>query len=73
MKISAAQREYYRYTGVSADVERARRGANEHDFARLPKSADAEPENLCEDADRLDECGDGRLPSESSLGGGAAL
>jgi len=37
MKITAAQREYYRYTGVSADVERSGRGSNPHDFTRLPK------------------------------------
>jgi hypothetical protein len=37
MKISAAQREYYRYTGMSADVERGGRGANSHDFTRLAK------------------------------------
>jgi len=36
MKITAAQREYYRYTGVSEDVERRRRGSNSHDFTRLP-------------------------------------
>jgi hypothetical protein len=36
MKISRAQREYYRYTGVSAEAER--KGTNfskERDFSRL--------------------------------------
>lgn len=37
MKITAAQREYYRYLGVSADVERRGRGSNSQDFTRLPK------------------------------------
>jgi hypothetical protein len=37
MKIAAAQREYYRYSGVSADVERRGLGSNSHDFTRLPK------------------------------------
>ena len=35
MKITAAQREYYRYTGVSEDVERRGRGSNSHDFTRV--------------------------------------
>jgi len=42
MKITAAQREYYRYTAVSADVERRGRGSNTHDFTRLPKDKQQE-------------------------------
>jgi len=42
MKISAAQREYYRYTGVSAEVERHGRGANEHDFGQGREAVPAE-------------------------------
>ena len=44
MKITAAQREYYRYTGVSADVERRGRGSNSHDFTRLPRDKQQETE-----------------------------
>jgi len=35
MKITGAQREYYRYTDVSAEVERRGCGSNTHDFTRL--------------------------------------
>ncbi|MGB8116610.1 MAG: hypothetical protein WCF22_22720 [Candidatus Sulfotelmatobacter sp.] len=35
MKITSAQREYYRYTGISAEVERHGTGSTFHDFARL--------------------------------------
>jgi hypothetical protein len=34
VKITSAQREYYRYTGVSADIERHGTGSNWHEFAR---------------------------------------
>jgi hypothetical protein len=37
IKITAAQREYYRYTGVSEEVERRGRGSNSHDFTHAPK------------------------------------
>ena len=36
LKITSAQREYYRYTGVSAEVERHGIGSNRHDFTRVP-------------------------------------
>jgi hypothetical protein len=36
VKITSAQREYYRYTGVSAEVERHGMGSNLHDFTRIP-------------------------------------
>jgi len=42
MKITAAQREYYRYSGVSAGVERRGRGSNSHDFTRVPKDKQQE-------------------------------
>lgn len=35
LKISSAQREYYRYTGISADIERRGAGKNSLDFTRL--------------------------------------
>ena len=35
VKITSAQREYYRYTGISAEVERQGTGSTFHDFARL--------------------------------------
>jgi hypothetical protein len=44
MKITNAQREYYRYTGVSADIERRGRGSNVHDFTRLPNASNSKPE-----------------------------
>ena len=34
VKITSAQREYYRYTGVSADIERHGTGSNWHDTAQ---------------------------------------
>ena len=34
VKITSAQREYYRYTGVSADIERQGTGSNWHDAAQ---------------------------------------
>jgi hypothetical protein len=36
VKITSAQREYYRYTGVSAEVERHGMGSNPRDFPRVP-------------------------------------
>jgi len=38
VKITAAQREYYRYTGVSEDVERRGRGPNSEDFQQKSNS-----------------------------------
>lgn len=35
LKITLAQREYYRYTGVSAEAERRGVGTNSRDFTRL--------------------------------------
>ncbi|MFY9744418.1 MAG: hypothetical protein WA252_07280 [Candidatus Sulfotelmatobacter sp.] len=37
VKITSAQREYYRYTGVSAEVERHGTGSNLRDFVRIPR------------------------------------
>jgi len=37
MKITPAQCEYYRFTGVSEEVERRGHGFNTHDFTCLPK------------------------------------
>jgi len=44
VKITGAEREYYRYTGVSAEVERSGHGSNPHDFTRIPNSGNDEPE-----------------------------
>jgi len=41
MKISAAQREFYRYIGVSADVESKGRGKNLHDLSHLSDGDEA--------------------------------
>jgi hypothetical protein len=38
VKITSAQREYYRYTGVSADVERHRISSSLNDFTPLPNN-----------------------------------
>lgn len=45
MKITAVQREYYRYTGFSAEVERSGRAKNPHDFTRLAKGQELAQED----------------------------
>jgi hypothetical protein len=35
VKITSAQREYYRYTGISAEVERHGTGSTVHGFTRF--------------------------------------
>jgi hypothetical protein len=39
LKITSAEREYYRYTGVSAEAERRGVGKNSPDFSRVRSRA----------------------------------
>jgi len=45
LKITSAQREYYRYTGVSAEVERHGHGSNRQDFSRLSNGEQREQQD----------------------------
>jgi hypothetical protein len=46
LKITSAQREYYRYTGVSAEVQRRNiQYMPRPDFARLPRREQLEEED----------------------------
>lgn len=53
MKISAAQREYYRYTGASAELERQGAGTSRAQLAWVRRSKPEEPPTAVERSNLL--------------------
>ena len=57
MKITAAQREYFRYTGASAEVEQRGMGASRPELAWAKRVQQQEKERQCADSPCLDQSG----------------